>query len=64
MFFATGGEKIAEQQLDKNEEIEIVELSIEELIEHVMAQKIIQAVHVNCIFFALMKMGRLQFSEP
>ncbi len=61
MFFATGGEKIAEQQLDKNEEIEIVELSIEELMEQVMAQKIIQAVHVNCIFFALMKMGKLKF---
>lgn len=62
MFFATGGKKIAGQKLDKNEEIEIVELTIEELIEQLMAQKIVQAVHVNCIFFALIKMGRLQFS--
>ena len=61
IFFATGGEKKGEQQLDKNEEIEIVELSIEELIEAVMTQKIIQAVHVNCIFFALIKMGKLKF---
>ena len=64
MFFATGGKKVAEQQLDKNEEIIVVELTIEEVIEQVMAQKIIQAAHVNCIFFALMKMGLLQFTLP
>jgi ADP-ribose pyrophosphatase len=62
MFFATGGKKIAAQHLDKNEEIEIVEMSIEELIEQVMAQKIVQSVHVNCIFFALLKMGRMKLS--
>lgn len=39
------------QQLDHNEEIEIVELTIEEIIDQVMQQKIVQAVHVNCIFF-------------
>lgn len=61
MFFATGGSKVAGQSLDKNEEIEVVELSIEEVIEQVMAQKIVQAVHVNCIFFALLKMGKLSF---
>ncbi len=61
MYFATGGKKVAAQELDANEEIEIVELTIEELIEHVKEQKIVQAVHVTCIFFALIKMGRLQF---
>lgn len=62
MFFATGGKKTAKQKLDKNEEIEVVELSIEELMEQVMAGNIIQAVHVNCIFLALIKMGRFTFS--
>ncbi len=63
MFFASGGKKIADQALDHNEEIEVVELSIEELIDHVMNQKIIQSVHVNCIFFALMKIGRLRIDR-
>jgi ADP-ribose pyrophosphatase len=62
MFFATGGKLVAGQKLDKNEEIEIVELSIEELIEHLVQQKIVQSVHVNCIFLALIKMGKLQFT--
>ena len=62
MFFAKGGKKISSQQLDHNEEIEVVELTIEEIIDQVMQQKIVQAVHVNCIFFALIKMGRLKFT--
>lgn len=61
MFFASGGKKIAGQELDANEEIEVVELTVEELIEYVKEQKIVQSVHVNCIFLALMKMGRLTF---
>lgn len=61
MFFAKGGKKITGQQLDHNEEIEISEVTIEELIDLVMHQKIVQSVHVNCIFFALMKMGKLKF---
>ena len=61
MFFASGGKKTAEQTLDHNEEIEIVELTIEELIEQVKQQKIIQSVHVNCIFLALLKIGRLKY---
>jgi 8-oxo-dGTP pyrophosphatase MutT (NUDIX family) len=62
MFFARGGKKVAEQHLDHNEEIEIIELGIEEVIELLKEQKIVQAVHVNCIFLALLKMGRLQFT--
>lgn len=62
MFFASGGTKIAKQQLDDNEEIEIVELTIEEVIDQLLQQRIVQAVHVNCIFFALLKLGRLKIS--
>lgn len=59
MFLATGGKRTSTQKLDHNEEIEVVELSLEELIDLVMNQGIVQSVHVNCIFLALMKMGRL-----
>jgi len=61
MFFATGGKKVAGQQLDANEEIEIVELTIDEVIDLLVQQKIVQSVHVNCIFFALLKLGKLKF---
>ncbi|MEJ7766322.1 MAG: NUDIX hydrolase [Chitinophagaceae bacterium] len=62
MFFATGGIKTASQELDANEELEIVEVTIEEVINLVVSQKIVQSVHANCIFLALLKLGRLQFS--
>jgi 8-oxo-dGTP pyrophosphatase MutT (NUDIX family) len=61
MFFARGGRKVAEQKLDHNEEIEIVIMTIEELIQQLMDQQIKQSVHTNCIFFALIKMGKLKF---
>ena len=57
MFLAKGGKKIKEQQLDGNEEI-IVELyTIDELKNLVDEHKIIQAMHVVCIMYALQKMG-------
>ena len=62
MFMAKGGRKIAGQKLDHNEEIDIVEVSIEEVTRLLMEQKLIQSVHANCVFFALLKLGRLQFT--
>ena len=61
LFLATGGKKINTQQLDHNEEIEIVLVTIEELIDMLMKQEIKQSLHVNCIFFALLKLGRLKW---
>jgi 8-oxo-dGTP pyrophosphatase MutT (NUDIX family) len=61
MFLAKGGKKVAEQQLDHNEDLEIVILTIEEVIEQLLAKNIKQSVHTNCIFFALMKLGRIHF---
>jgi hypothetical protein len=63
MFFATGGRKVGVQQLDHNEELEIVQLTINEVIDLVMRQEIKQSVHANCIFFALIKMGKLKFDQ-
>jgi len=61
LFLATGGKKIREQQLDHNEEIEIVLVTVEELVELLLKQEIVQSLHVNCIFYALLKMGKLKF---
>lgn len=61
LFLATGGKKITAQQLDHNEEIEIVLVTPHELIDLLMQQQIKQSLHANCIFYALIKMGKLKF---
>src|SRR5687768_5875119 len=59
MFLAKGGKKIKEQQLDGNEEI-IVELySIDELKNLIYDHKIMQAMHVVCIMYALQKLKKM-----
>ncbi|MGZ8510651.1 MAG: NUDIX hydrolase [Chitinophagaceae bacterium] len=61
MFLATGGKKIASQNLDHNEEIEIDLVSIDELKQMLRENKIVQAMHVTCIMYALEKMGELKY---
>lgn len=56
MFLATGGKKIADQQLDSNEEIEVELYSIDELKQLLRENKIIQAMHVSCIMYGLEKL--------
>jgi len=62
-FLATGGKKVAQQQLDDNEEIDIVLVSIDELLDLLRRQQIKQSLHTNCIFYALMKLGLLNLSS-
>ncbi len=62
MYMATGGKKVGEQKLDHNEELELMIVSLEELIGLVISQEIKQSVHMNCVLFALMKLGRLNFT--
>lgn len=59
MFLATGGEKVSEQQLDEHEEIEVMLYSMEELKQLIREHKIIQAMHVTCIHYALEKLEEL-----
>lgn len=59
MFLARGGKKIAGQQLDGNEEIEVMLLSIEELKQLLRENKILQAMHMACIIYALERMNEL-----
>lgn len=60
MFLLTGGEKIKEQQLDKNEEIEVLLMSKSELKELLQSNKIVQSMHVTTIFYALQKLNLLE----
>jgi len=62
-FLATGGKKTAGQQLDDNEEIDIVLVSMEELQDMLKRQDIKQSLHVNCIFYGLMKLGLFGLSS-
>ncbi|SHM70614.1 8-oxo-dGTP pyrophosphatase MutT, NUDIX family [Chitinophaga jiangningensis] len=61
MFLATGGVKVKEQELDDNEQIEIELMSIEALQQLILENKLLQSLHVTCVFYALQHMGRLQF---
>jgi ADP-ribose pyrophosphatase len=59
LYLATGGRKVAEQKLDANEEIDIILMPLDELIQMVLENKLDQSMHINCIFYALLRMGKL-----
>lgn len=61
MYLARGGVKVASQQLDHNEEIEVVLLTIDELKQLVRENKIVQAMHISCILYALEKLNELKY---
>ena len=61
MFLAKGGKKVGEQNLDENEEIEVVEMTLDELKQLLRENKIVQAMHVSCILYALEKLGELHY---
>ncbi|MEP6596049.1 MAG: NUDIX hydrolase [Ginsengibacter sp.] len=62
LYLATGGKKKARQKLDDNEEIEVLLISLDELKEMLLQNKFDQALHTSCIFYALMKLGKLNCS--
>ena len=62
LYLATGGKKVAQQNLDSNEEIKVELIPLDELIEMLLQNKIEQSLHANCIFYALLKMGRLKLT--
>jgi len=61
MFLARGGEKTSRQNLDENEEIEVVLLTLDELKELIRENKVAQSMHVSCILYALEKLGELKY---
>lgn len=59
LFLARGGKKTGVQQLDHNEDIDVVTISLNELKKLFIENKIVQALHASCIFYALRKMGEI-----
>jgi 8-oxo-dGTP pyrophosphatase MutT (NUDIX family) len=61
MFLAKGGNKTKKQSFDKNEDLEVVLYSMDELKELLKEQKIMQSMHVTCLFYALNKLGEINY---
>jgi ADP-ribose pyrophosphatase len=61
MFLAMGGVLTQEQELDHNEEIEVLLLTIDEVKELLKEHKIIQSMHVTALFYALEKLALLKY---
>lgn len=64
MFLATGGRKVQEQELDHNEEIEVFEVTMQELLQLVEERRIVQSMHMSTIFYALRHLGVIQYQVP
>lgn len=62
MFLATGGEKVAEQNLDDSEEVEVLLMSVDEVKQLVKENKIMQSLHVNCIMYALARLEAISIN--
>jgi 8-oxo-dGTP pyrophosphatase MutT (NUDIX family) len=60
-YLAKGGEKIATQNLDEGEDIEVYFMEIDEVIELVKTNQIIQSMHQELIMRALLKLGRMKY---
>ncbi|MEO6820048.1 MAG: NUDIX hydrolase [Ginsengibacter sp.] len=58
-FLAQGGVKTSGQHLDQNEELTVEEISVEELKNLFLENKLIQSLHNNCVFYALRELGVL-----
>jgi 8-oxo-dGTP pyrophosphatase MutT (NUDIX family) len=61
LFLATGGEKVAGQNLDAGEDIEVHLFSIDDVIAMLHTDKIVQSMHMVCIMRGLEKLGRLKW---
>jgi len=61
MYLATGGEKKMHQELDDNEDIEVHLLTLDEVKQLLKDNLIYQSMHATALFYALQKMGELNF---
>jgi 8-oxo-dGTP pyrophosphatase MutT (NUDIX family) len=59
MFLATGGEFDPNQPLDMEEDVEVLLVSMDELLELIQEQQFIQSMQLSTLFFALQKLGRI-----
>ena len=58
-FLATGCRLTHPQSFDENEELEVIQVSIEELKTMLRNNEILQALHVSGMFYALLKLGQI-----
>lgn len=63
MFIATGGKKITEQELDENEEIVLLEVTIDELMQMVDEKRFVQSMHLSTIFYGLRYLDKIKFEK-
>ena len=57
MFLVRGGRNTHAQKLDHNEDIAVELYTIEELRRFIRENKIVQAMHISCILYAMNKLG-------
>ena len=63
MYLAKGGIKVKEQALDENEELAVESYTIDEVRRMLNENKIVQAMHVTCLFYAFEKLGLSLFTS-
>jgi len=56
LFLATGGKKIAAQNLDHNEDIDVILLPLDEVRAMLKRNEFVQALHVCCMMYAFQKL--------
>lgn len=56
-YLLTGGIRVQDQELDDSEDIEVVEMTVEEAKEFLMANRIGQALHSAALFYTFSKLG-------
>ena len=61
MFLAKGGKKVAEQKLDDTEDVEVLIHTIDEVKQMIKENKIVQSLHVTTAFYALAKLGLMEY---
>jgi 8-oxo-dGTP pyrophosphatase MutT (NUDIX family) len=61
LFLATGGQKVTDQKLDENEELQVEIHSVEAVKQMVKENKIMQSLHLNAIMYSLLKLEQLPF---
>ena len=59
MFLATGGVFDPNQPLDIEEDVEVLLVTMDELIELIQSQQFLQSMQLSTLFFALQKLGRV-----
>jgi ADP-ribose pyrophosphatase len=60
LYLAQGGKKVAGQSLDRNEEIEILLMPLEDVHAMLSGNEVLQALHVSCLFYAFQKLDAME----